>query len=399
MRKSLLVLAASTYQVPVIETAKALGYRVITTDNVPSNPGHVLADVHYAVDTTDYAEVLALARKENISGIISPGTDVAVFTAAYVAGKCGLPGPSPESARTMTNKLHFREFMAAKGFAVPEFFAVVDNELPMEKTRFDGCEWIIKPSCSSGSKGIFIVCSPEDFSSCVAQSRNFSVDGTAILEAFIKGTQHTLEGILQDGKIGVSLLTDRDTVAAPYTTTTGHRFPSRLPESVQIVVRHVIEAVLRKFGIDSGVFDCDFVVDDECVTLIEITPRLGGNSLSRLFKTALNFDLAAFAVAYACSDHLPVLDIPACTPQNSAAIVILGVERAGRLSWNEQEVSRLRQEAWVRDLRIDVPYGEKVMPFINGRNRIGEALVTGSNRDDLDARLTELHARLALAVG
>jgi hypothetical protein len=38
MTKTLLVLAASMYQIPAIETAKRLGYRVITTDNVPDNP-------------------------------------------------------------------------------------------------------------------------------------------------------------------------------------------------------------------------------------------------------------------------------------------------------------------------------------------------------------------------
>ena len=85
MSKTLLVLAASTYQVPAIETAKRLGYRVITTDNIPSNPGHSIADASFGEDTTNLDGILALAKSENISGVIAPGTDVAVMTAAYLS--------------------------------------------------------------------------------------------------------------------------------------------------------------------------------------------------------------------------------------------------------------------------------------------------------------------------
>ena len=53
MPKTILVLAASRYQLPTITSAKRLGYRVITTDNLPENPGHALADVNYLVDTLD----------------------------------------------------------------------------------------------------------------------------------------------------------------------------------------------------------------------------------------------------------------------------------------------------------------------------------------------------------
>ena len=84
-RPALLVLAASTYQLRTIRTAKRLGYRVVTTDNVPTNPGHALADQAYSTDTTDLEGVLAIARRERLDGVIAPCTDVAVPTAAVFA--------------------------------------------------------------------------------------------------------------------------------------------------------------------------------------------------------------------------------------------------------------------------------------------------------------------------
>ena len=76
-RKTLLVLAASRYQIPIITTAKRLGYRVLTIDNVPDNPGHALADQACFIDTTDIQGVLAVARRERVDGVIAACTDVA----------------------------------------------------------------------------------------------------------------------------------------------------------------------------------------------------------------------------------------------------------------------------------------------------------------------------------
>src|SRR5690606_27437985 len=128
MTKTLLVLAASLYQVAAIETARRLGYRVVTTDNAPANPGHALADKSYGVDTTDVDAVLELAVRENISGVIAPGTDVAVVTAAVVAERLRLPGPPPEAARILTDKFAFRRFLANGGLPCPRVHAIDGDE-------------------------------------------------------------------------------------------------------------------------------------------------------------------------------------------------------------------------------------------------------------------------------
>ncbi|CAN5923645.1 hypothetical protein BH11MYX4_BH11MYX4_04620 [soil metagenome] len=105
---SLLVLGASRYQLEVIQKAKDLGYRVVTTDNVPGNPGHTVADQSFVVDTTDLDQVLEIARREQVIGVVAPCTDVAVPTAAHVSDALGLCGIPFQSARSLTSKLLFR---------------------------------------------------------------------------------------------------------------------------------------------------------------------------------------------------------------------------------------------------------------------------------------------------
>ena len=393
MNKTLLVLGAGVYQVPTIETGARLGYRVITTDNVPGNPGHVLASAAFDIDTTDVPGVLDLARRERVSGVIAPCTDVALLTAAHVSEHLHLPGPPVSAAYVLTQKFRFREFLREAGFDSPRAFLVEQGRLPPE-VLFDGRAWLIKPNRSSGSKGIFVLLLAEEFLTHVADSQSFSADGTAVLEEFMDGTQHTCEGVLRQGRVAVALVTDRDTAPTPHTATTGHRVPTRLTEAVQNSAIRLIERAFNRLLVTSGPFDCDFLVKSGGITLIEMTPRLGGNSLCQLSKAALDFDLVAYAVRHACGDPY---ELPEFRQPKPRSISILGVEGCGRLTWNEIEMHALRGEAWVESLILDLPQGSPVKPFINGRCRVGEALIAGSDRNELDTRAEELRRRLALA--
>jgi biotin carboxylase len=392
MSKTLLVLGAGVYQVPTIETGKRLGYRVITTDNVPGNPGHLLADAAFDIDTTDVPGVLDLARRERISGVIAPGTDVAVLAAAHVSEHLRLPGPPVSAACVLTRKFQFREFLRESGFDSPRAFLVKQGRVPPE-TLFDGRAWLIKPNRCSGSRGIFVLSTREELLAHVAESQGSSADGTAILEEFVDGTQHTCEGVLEQGRVAVALVTDRDTTPMPHTATTGHRVPSRLTEAVEDSALRLVERAFDCLRVTSGPFDCDFVVKSGGIVLIEMTPRLGGNSLSKLSKAALDFDPGAYAVRHACGDPY---ELPELRQPKPRSIAILGVEGCGRLTWDEIEMHALRREAWVESLILDLPQGSPVKPFINGRRRVGEALIAGSDRNELDLRAEELRRRLAL---
>jgi biotin carboxylase len=361
MNKTLLVLAASLNQIPAIETAKRMGYRTVTTDNIPENPGHALADSSFGVDTTDVENILALARREHVSGVIAPVTDVAVVTAAHVSEQLHLVGPPVAAACTLTRKYQFREFLRQSGFACPRALLLNERRVP-DEGLFDGRVWLIKPNRSSGSKGIFILSTYAEFLAHVAGSRAFSLDRTVVLEEFVNGTQHTCEGVLQGGRIALALVTDRDTAPKPYTATAGHRVPTRLPATMQDAALRVIEDGFGRLGIASGPFDCDFVVESKGIVLIEMTPRLGGHSLSNLFKASLDFDLVAYAVAYACAD--PYF-IPESREPRPTSSIILGVENGGRLAWNVAEADALRQEDWVDTLILDFPQGTPVKRFIN----------------------------------
>lgn len=390
----MLVLAASIYQLDVIRTARALGYLVFTTDNVPANPGHALADRAFQVDTTDWQAMLELVEREPVDGVISACTDVAVPTAARVAARLGLSGPPIAAADVLCSKLGFRDFLAAAGLPRPEHIRLTTPRLPA--SWFERGAWVIKPDRSSGSKGVAIVRSADELAARFAEAAAFSTNREVILEQFLDGDQGSCEGVVVDGRVRFHVVLDRFTADSPHVATTGQRAPSRLTaDQVQRLVAQ-LDAVIAGLGITRCVFDCDFVATRDEVFLLEVTPRLGGNSISALVRAAYpGFDLVEYAVRLACGD--PVPPVPT-RMANAAAVRILGVGAAGVLQYDGGAVDALRAEPWVARLVLDVPAGAAVTAFVNGRHRIGEAIVVAPDREQLDQRVAELDRRLALRV-
>src|SRR5262249_23644063 len=154
--------------------------------------------------TTDQRAVLALAERERIDGVIAPGTDVAVETAAFVAERLGLPGVRAQAARALTRKRAVRELLKRARPPCPRLPAAGERDA----RSFAGSRWLVKPNGSSGSKGVFIVASRAELEARIGESRRFSIDGDALVEELIEGTQHTCEAVLQDGRIALALVTD-----------------------------------------------------------------------------------------------------------------------------------------------------------------------------------------------
>jgi len=384
----LLVLAASVYQLLIIRRAQALGHRVIALDNRPDNPGHRIADVSVICDTRDVAGVIKVAREAGIDGVIAAATDVAVATAAAVGASLGLPAPSARAATTLTNKIAFRSFQRKIGLPAPAW--------ALEPQAIEDADaWLVKPAVLSGARGVRIVTNRADLAASLEEARTQSLDGTALIEEMIPGSQHSLEGIIVDGRVRACLITDRQTAQPPYTATTGHRVPSMMPAQSRSACVDQIEKVFAALDYRDGPFDADVVDGSSGPILIEVTPRAGGNALMQLLTAATDFQYVDYLIAQALGmDFRPPQDFSV----RPAAAVILCSAHPGRLTYRADRVSALAREPWCISITLDVETGEDISAFTDGRARFGELVVVGDALANLETRIEEAKACLEIKV-
>ena len=172
-KRKLLLLGGSRQQVVAIDAAKAEGYFTILCDYLPDNPGQYHADKFYQESTTDKEHILQIAKAEQVEGIVAYASDPAAPTAAFVSEKLGLPGIPYKTAVTFCEKNLFRKFLNANGFCVPRFCEITAAE-DFDNVKEIGLPVIIKPSDSSGSKGVSVVHNEQEYKAALSYADSIS---------------------------------------------------------------------------------------------------------------------------------------------------------------------------------------------------------------------------------
>ena len=186
--RTLVLLGGSAQQVVAIQAARACGYRTVVCDYLPDNPGQHHADAFHLVSTTDRDAVLTVARAERAQGIVAYSSDPAAPTAAYVAEALGLPTNPYASVEKLSVKTLFREHLREHGFPCPASVAVPAGlPLPAALDLVRGLSFpiVVKPSDSSGSKGVSVVDGVDGLADALAYARPFGRNGILIAEEHI----------------------------------------------------------------------------------------------------------------------------------------------------------------------------------------------------------------------
>ncbi len=330
MQKTILILAGSPYQVPLIERAKQQGHYVITCDYLPENPGHKISDEYHNVSTTDKEAVLRLARDRDVDGVATISSDPAIPTVAHVAEVLELPGPSVESVSILTEKDRFRSVLARIGVNVPKYY-VLESDAEADGAIGDIKRYVVKPIDSCGSKGVtFCDNQPDRISSAVRAALAHSRSKRCIVEEYIDGHQIHGDGYVEDGKLVYSYLGDhvfytRTDNFIPVST----KWPCGVSESVLEEVKQQVEAIVSAAQYRYGPVNIEARVTSEGqVFIVEVGPRNGGNFVPIIQHHLTGFDFVDRIIAGALD--LPYADQTANRKQSIGAHYIIHADQPGK---------------------------------------------------------------------
>jgi biotin carboxylase len=393
--QTLLVLGASNYQCHVIQRARQRGIRVIVVDSLAENPGHRIVDESHVVSTTEISEVLQIATESKIDGIISPATDVAVPTQATVAKELGLFGPPPSAARILTSKSAFFDHLGDLGFAVPPFDTLASHFLPKDFSP-PSAQCVVKPDDSSGGKGATFVSDPAHLAPAIERALQHSRSGRAVAQHYEAGFQGTAEGCLLNGEIAFSLITERQLPRPPVVATAGHTTPSGLSRHQTERVLDDVKKLFASLSIFDTIFDADFVWSGDEPKFLELTPRMGGNSLSQLARYHCGVSLEDMAIDLALTGTASIIKQQPYT--GTSKIVLLHSNEGGRLEYDPSRLPAALEVDGIKRIVLDWDPGTVVSPFLNGRHRFGEIIAQGTTPDAADAAIERARTALELRI-
>lgn len=307
-KRKLLLLGGSEAQLVSIEKAKQLGYYTVLCDYLPDNPGQYIADSFHLVSTTDKDAILKVAQEEHIDGIVAYSSDPAAPSAAYVANKMGLPGMNYEVVRHFCEKQMFREFLVNNGFNVPQSVEVrvpYDvNVLDYSKLKFPV---IVKPTDSSGSKGITVLENATRLKEALKYAEEYSRNKILIIEEFIvRDHPYVIEAEIFtiNGKVvSWGLINSiRDQKSNPLLPA-AYSYPLDMTDERKNIIKSEISRLVAATGNSSGAFNIEMIIDrHNRLFFLDAGPRNGGNRLPEFISMISHKDIVGATLRVAMGD-------------------------------------------------------------------------------------------------
>ena len=393
--KRLMILGAGLFQTAAIRKAAELGCYVITVDYIPSNLGHSYGHQYLNCSVTDKESVLRAATDLNIEGICTFSSDVAVPTVAYVSEQLGLPGTSSSVAETMTTKHLFRKFLKDARISCPAFisgdvFASIATEIHHLRPPI-----LFKPVDTSGSRGLTRI-DQIGLQSCEAaflKAQDFARSRTVCVEEFVPGIEVGGDAIVVDGRVVFIAITHKHLNGF---VVTGHSLPTNISTHDQARVINHIETICKAMRFDTGPLNFDVIVSENSVTMLEMSPRNGGNGISAVIERATGVDVEQAAILLSLGEN-PIF--PDSSEVNKfVGSFVFGSPKKGILQNFTPADTLMREIPEISDVFYVKKHGDYIESFEHNGNFIGLVLFTTNSATDYDRLCRRIIGALKLVI-
>jgi len=383
----LMILGAAYAQLNAIKRAKSDGLTVLVTDYLEDSIGKKHADEHELASTFDAEVTLEVARKHQINGIMTTGTDQPVLTVTKVAHALELPAfLSIQTAYAVTNKRAMKQIFTHKGIPTADYRIIRSNFLDEELAGLN-FPVVVKPLDSQGQRGIFKLYTAEAvrryFNEVLAHSREEEI----LVEAYYENDEITISGWVKEGKAKILTVTDRVTFQeeGKIGICLSHEFPSKHLNNHREEIKALTNQIVEAFNINEGPIYFQMFVGKEGIKVNEIACRIGGAYEDEVIPLLTGVDILKMTIDFSLgkvyaneSYELYNLDQNKCY-----ASIQLFFLREGKITQMPLEED-LKLIEGVYNIRYHYKLFDEVKAIHNATSRAGYAIIIGGSQEQLD---------------
>ena len=306
----ILIIGAGTFQLPLVERASREYEVLIAAPSVDDRFSEYISGALIS-DVRDKERILDYARENNVSGVITDQTDIAVRTCAYVAEKMGLPGIGYDTGCLFTDKSLMRKRLKELGISVLPSITTSSADEAVSFFHKTGSAVILKPLDAQGSRGVSRCSSEEDINVKFHQAAAWSSTGEVIVEKYATGREFVAEGMACSYEFRNLMVGDTDYFDIPDAFSAKTRiFPTTADDNLRERVSELNEKIIRGFGLKQGITHSEFIMDGDDLYLIETAARGGGVFISSdLISINTGLDTEGFLLDVATGKALGLPDV------------------------------------------------------------------------------------------
>lgn len=232
--------------------------------------------------------------------------------AAFLARELLLPYPSLDSVRLCRDKFTTKNIWQQREIPCPRHRLVQSAEAVFDFIEEIDRPCVIKPLSGSGSELVFLCSSRRDCEKSTKSmlagllqrkdSRLYRRANTMfIAEEFVPGDEFSCDFTIKGHHVEILRLTRKlKYTPKPFGTVNGYMITDWLDAELdQQVLSDVLARGTTALGITDSICMTDFMVDGGKITLLEITPRPGGDCIPFLLSKSSGFDILSYTLDFA----------------------------------------------------------------------------------------------------
>ena len=364
--KTLLLMGGGAYAKDIVKYKEEKGFRIVALGRDAGTPIAKISDAFYQVDTQDIDGVVAVVNKEKVDGIFVGSSEINISPATRVAALTGARFYTDwEQWEILANKARFKEYCRKYGVpVVPEY------HLPENYTRADVEKLpfpvLLKPTDSSGARGMNACYSADDFDRLYAEALKWSKKKEVIIEELIMGADEVFfQYTLQDGVCSLTscftkvfVKSEKKDLILPIF----HMYPSKYIEEYYANVHEGVKNMFRAMNVNNGVMTLQSFYRNGKFYVFEAGFRMGGAQNYILTDYQWGINSLECMINYALTGSMndtPIIDVDNARFRHPCCNYYVGL-KAGTIA-KMGGVSEVEQLDGVLNVTVMCREGEEIL--------------------------------------
>lgn len=300
--KKLLILGGNPETKPLVEIANNMGIKTIVTSGRHSDTAKAVAWKSYDVDGMDVPGLIALAKEEQVDGVLVGVADILVPSYCKVCDALGVPCYATQQ---IVDVFAFKDVFKATCerygvHGIPEYYLDAD----MKREDLDKIEYpvMIKPVDNGGGVGMTVAYNEGELLEGVHKALNASNKKRFIVEKYMQCDDMGMYYTFKDGYCSASCIYDRyttDEQPGLSRVCLGGTYPSKHLNAYFERMHNNALRLFKEIGIKNGVLMLSGFYDNGEFYVYDTGFRLQGEAPHLLMKAIHGFDQREMLIRFA----------------------------------------------------------------------------------------------------
>lgn len=333
----------------------------------PAPPEEILSDLNDDIQVRN--EILRHLRRWSLSidGIACFDCE-SLELAASLALDFGLPYPTVESIQRCRDKYISKRLWAQNGVKCPRVRLVQSSAGVYDFLGELNGSCVVKPLTGSGSELVFRCASKKDCDKWahvmqkeLKSRRSLRLYSNAtswfLAEEFIDGVEYSCDFIVRDAGVEIIRLTRKiHARSRPFGTIAGYALTAYPSDAVPAgLLEDTLRGGAQALGVVNAICMVDFIVRDNEIYLLEMTPRPGGDCIPHLLRRSGILDMLSLTLDFAQQRPLA---IPRERVNGQYVGLRLHAGKAGEIM--QFDTRMLQQDSRIREIKLIRRAGHRI---------------------------------------